>query len=339
MNAQLLAPRTRVEEAKAKLTIPVLWQMFTLAGKPAKNCRSPFREDRHPSFSVSDDGRYFHDFATGEKGDAIDFYAKIRGIALEQAFLEYLDLAKRIDPGSNTGNGRANSCVKAKKLILEGLRPPTDAELVQISTVRCIPIEGLLLATNRKLLFSYDHPVHGECWLVTDDSRRNAICRKFDGGSFPGDKKSVCLKGSDANWPIGIAQAKKYRAIALTEGAPDFLAAFWLAYAGAVEDLVAPVCMTSAGCSIHSDALPLFHDKQVRIFTHADAAGALAAARWAEQLRTVQAAVDGFAFGGLHKTDGSSVKDLNDFILATGPQGGGIELLTGAFDFALERWG
>ena len=65
--------RLRINEAKAKLTIPVLWQMFTLAGKPAKSCRSPFREDRHPSFSVSDDGRYFHDFATGEKGDAIDF--------------------------------------------------------------------------------------------------------------------------------------------------------------------------------------------------------------------------------------------------------------------------
>jgi hypothetical protein len=67
--------------------------MFALAGKPAKSCRSPFREDRHASFSVSDDGFYWHDFATSESGDAISFLAKINGISNCKAVVEFLKLA------------------------------------------------------------------------------------------------------------------------------------------------------------------------------------------------------------------------------------------------------
>jgi hypothetical protein len=125
---------------------------------------------------------------------------------------------------------------------------------------------------------------------------------------------------------------------------PDFLAAFWLAYAGAVERLAAPVCMTSANCSIHKDALPMFRGKPVRIFGHADEAGHGAIQRWAEQLHSVEAEVDGFFFQDkandlqLLKADGSLVKDLNDFLLADHKASNcGIEVTTGAFDFALER--
>jgi hypothetical protein len=50
--------RSRIVEAKARFTIPVLWRMFNLKGKPAKSCRSPFRPDQNPSFSVSDDGLF-----------------------------------------------------------------------------------------------------------------------------------------------------------------------------------------------------------------------------------------------------------------------------------------
>jgi hypothetical protein len=126
--------------------------------------------------------------------------------------------------------------------------------------------------------------------------------------------------------------------IALCEGGPDFLAAFWLAYAGAVESLVAPVCMGGAACSIHKDALPMFRGKRVRIFGHSDEAGWGAVQKWAQQLRRVQAEVDGFDFSGMVKADGSTVKDLNDFILTDHKQSGcSIEVVTGAMDFALER--
>jgi hypothetical protein len=107
--------------------------------------------------------------------------------------------------------------------------------------------------------------------------------------------KSRNWKGSEANWPIGIANA---------DGSTDVS---W---------------------------------KRVRIFGHADEAGQMAIKRWAEQLQSVQADVDGFDFSGLIKTDGTPVKDLNEFVQADHKRSDcPIEMVTGSFDFALERKG
>ena len=45
---------TASESAKERLTIPELWRLLNLPGNPGRSCRSPFREDRNPSFSVYD---------------------------------------------------------------------------------------------------------------------------------------------------------------------------------------------------------------------------------------------------------------------------------------------
>jgi DNA primase len=68
--------------------------MFNLLGKAARSCKSPFHEDRSPSFSISEDGRRWIDFATGERGDAVDFLDKIKGISNAEAFIE---LRKMVD--------------------------------------------------------------------------------------------------------------------------------------------------------------------------------------------------------------------------------------------------
>jgi hypothetical protein len=49
--------------AKARLTIPELWTMSGLLGKPGRSCRSPFRADRNPSFSIYGGGRKWADSA------------------------------------------------------------------------------------------------------------------------------------------------------------------------------------------------------------------------------------------------------------------------------------
>src|SRR5258708_13538587 len=85
-------PRTRIEEAKARFTIPVLWRMFNLRGDPGSPCHSSFREDRSESFSVCYEGRGWKDHATGEGGDAVSFLAKIRGISNPEAFIELLQM-------------------------------------------------------------------------------------------------------------------------------------------------------------------------------------------------------------------------------------------------------
>ena len=55
-----------LQAAKERLLIPDLWQWLNLPGNPGRSCRSPFREDRSPSFSIYADGRKWKDHATGD---------------------------------------------------------------------------------------------------------------------------------------------------------------------------------------------------------------------------------------------------------------------------------
>lgn len=85
-----------ITEAKDRLPIPTLWRILNLVGDPpAKDgvYRSPFREERNPSFSIFANGTRFKDHATGESGDAITFYAMARGIENRDAVKEFLNLA------------------------------------------------------------------------------------------------------------------------------------------------------------------------------------------------------------------------------------------------------
>ena len=300
--------------------------------------KCPIHNETNGAAFVVRDGRWRCFGKCNRSGDVIDLERALGGGTLVEA-------AERLR--SPSAQGQTGPRIPERKtqphvLDLTGIEKPSERDCEQISKLRKISMDGLMLARERNLLFCYDHPHQGRCWLITDDARRNAIARRLDGKHFGGDgadgPKSRCWKGAEANWPIGIEQAADFPAIALCEGAPDFLTAFALAHAGAAESFVAPVCMTGAACSIHKDALPMFRGKRVRIFGHADKAGQCAIQRWAEQLEGIQAEVDGFFFEGLVKADGSPIKDLNDF-LRTDHQRSGcpIEVVTGAFDFALER--
>src|SRR5260221_7508045 len=157
-------PRNRIEEAKARFTIPILWRMFGLPGKPARSCRSPFREDRSPSFSISEDGRRWIDFATGERGDAVDFLAKIKSISNAEAFIELLRMVDGAAEKVEESTRRTAPQKKRENLKLWGVEMCSDADLEKISASRSIPIEGLRLAADRRLLFSYEDPYQGRCW-------------------------------------------------------------------------------------------------------------------------------------------------------------------------------
>jgi hypothetical protein len=103
--------------------------------------------------------------------------------------------------------------------------------------------------------------------------------------------------------------------VVLCEGQPDFCAALLVAwFEGLPVNLVAPLCVTGAGNSIHADALPHFAGKHIRLAVHDDDAGRKAGERWAGQLyRAGAERVDSFDFAGLTKNDGQPVKDLADF--------------------------
>ena len=68
-----------VAELKAQMPMPNLMQKLGLGDYCRKSCRSPFRDDKKPSFSVYQDGGmwFFKDHATGQSGDEIIFIATL----------------------------------------------------------------------------------------------------------------------------------------------------------------------------------------------------------------------------------------------------------------------
>jgi hypothetical protein len=199
------------------------------------------------------------------------------------------------------------------------LRHGTEQDLFKLATLRNVSVEGLMLATERGLLFFADMKDDDRTvsvWLVTDSKRISAQVRRMDGGLMHtkdgSTPKAKTLYGSKQSWPIGLQESAAYPHIVLVEGGPDLLAAFHFIHAEDQENAVAPVAMLGAGNHIPAEALPMFKGKSVRIFPDVDEAGSKAAIRWETQLRQVGVNVHCFNPSGLTMTDGAAVNDLND---------------------------
>lgn len=327
---------TSIREAKQKLTISALWPMLGLQGKAAKSCRSPFREDSEPSFSVfiDDDGaERWKDHATGETGDAVDFLAKARGLTDgSNAIREFLTLAGCQTPTPNTatsyhctGDTKASHNVQESRQRVGRISPHnfsigTPADFHRLSILRSVSVKGLRLASEGGVLRFCNDKDGRRCFVVTDSSCRLAQLRRLDGEPFPAvvglaKRKAHTWHGSEAAWPINCESLTSFNGVALVEGGPDILAGFGCAVAEGKQTNVAIVGMLGASCSISDDALPFFAGKHVRLFPHADEAGQQAGLKWWNQLASVDGVtLDWFEFDATWTQEGTGepVKDLND---------------------------
>jgi hypothetical protein len=302
--------------AKELITIPDAWSRLGLQGSPSKSCKAPHREDRSASFSVFDGGRAFNDFATGDGGDVVSFISLVTNMDSSAS-------AKWLIETAGTAGNRSHQPTLVRRPRVEEPRPEpmplpqldkgTVSELHQLQELRGLEgFWGLQILSDRGQLFFCDLPDNGRtkrCWLITDDSRRNAQARPLDGSTWSsiGGAKAKTLKGYEARWPIGASAIKANDTVLFCEGGPDLLAAATLA----TFDLGKPwsaVCMTGSS-EILPDALPLFKDKQVIIFVHHDEAGINAATRWVAQLTSVGATVTTL----ISEVEG---RDLNDALTA-----------------------
>jgi hypothetical protein len=301
-------------DAKARLNIHQLWTHFGYAGDSHRNpCKSPFREDRKPSFSVTADGGVFNDFTSGQAGDAVTFFQLATGLSQKEACRKFIELAGgRCSTTFTTPARLARVEPPREKPSFPPFHAGTAAEIATLAKLRCISIEAVNLASERGLLF-FATVKNCPAWVVTDAARLNAQARRLDGGTWEHlqGAKSYTLPGSWAAWPVGIAESEHSPFIALCEGGPDLLAAHHLMVAESRSDCAA-VGILGASQRIHAEALPMFTDKRVRIFGHDDDAGRKAVDVWAKQLTSVGADVDAYSFTGLRKDDGEPVGDLND---------------------------
>lgn len=314
-----------VAAAKERLTIREIGAQLFPGWKPGKSCRCPWRADRNPSFSVTEDGRLWHDFTDGEGGDAVSFLARAKSIGESEAAREFIALAGVRAGGESAPLAPlpvrpAEPEKPREKPELPVMDEGTAAEHRQLASLRGLSIEAIRLALGRGLLRFCDSR-EGRAWVVTDSDRWAAQARRLDGERWQrltGRPKAWTLAGSRASWPMGFADAMRRERVAMVEGGPDLLAALHHAGVSGCEEGTGVVCMIGAACRIPAECLPAFAGKRVRVFVHADAAGMKAARRWAAQLAEAGARVDGFAFDGMTKADAQPVKDLND-MAAIGP--------------------
>jgi hypothetical protein len=319
--------------AKDRLRIPELWQRLGLPGEAAKSCRSPFRPDRSASFSVSPDGLLWNDFAESAGGDAVAFLARAAALP------DMADAARRFISMAGTANAPKPNTSKAKKRPLPELKTWGVGDSMTLARLRRWPVfAGMEIAARRGLLGTVPArdgagpPVR--CWAVTDAAREAMQLRRMDGQPFsnrwdgaakewktaaPFKSKTLTAGTAGAGWPVGAANLTEGRAVLLAEGAPDFLAAFGLAWLAGKSEDVDPVAMLGASNRIAAEALPKFAGKRIRILRQADDAGKRAADGWASQLGTVGAVVD-FA-----TVTGDGVADAADAFAAMPRDGSGAE--------------
>src|SRR5262249_29257221 len=154
------------QQAKHWLRIPVLWAHLGLPGQPTRSCRCPWRKDQHPSFSVFNEGLRWHDFTTGEGGDAIDFLARASGLSQRAACRAFIALATA---GHLSPTYRQIPARKPRPNF-PPMEAGNEADLQQLAELRNLSVEGLELATARGLLCFAT--LHGcRSWILTDSAR------------------------------------------------------------------------------------------------------------------------------------------------------------------------
>jgi len=82
-----------VEDLKSRVDIVEVIRKYAQLKKSGKNwmCRSPFRNERTPSFCVSPDKQFWYDFGSSEGGDVISFLEKIENFSFGEAVQHLAD--------------------------------------------------------------------------------------------------------------------------------------------------------------------------------------------------------------------------------------------------------
>ncbi len=328
-----------IADIKTRLPIPEAWRLLGLPGEPGRCVASPFRSDRHPSFSIFDDGRRFKDHSGASPGgDVLDFIAA----ALRSDTAGALKWAREALGGGVVppsvrprAIGSLDGRTDAPPRKLPPLRLALAGELEALARLRGFRVPVLTTAQDAGLLrfIPAERTWGAVSWAVTCPALRVVEARRLDGIPYP-ERRWTDQTGEHSlpsrkchawavtplakAWPVNQAATALCRAIAFCEGGPDLLAALHFIEREAATDTAAVAMLGAANGRLAAECLPAFAGKRVRIFAHDDPAGYAAAARWARQLREAGAEVDAFSMATLERHDGQRGKDLCD-LLHMGP--------------------
>jgi hypothetical protein len=326
-----------VDELKRRLPLPQLLHRLGLGDHAKPSCRSPFREEKNPSWGIFQrEGKwYFKDHTTDDKGDEItiisrlknwdsvsdfpkilEFYAELAGVSgnTMQSGVNQVprwDLKTRVSVALENGS----TMKRFRDLPIAGavnFTKGSSEQMLALSQTRGIGLPGIILASERGLIQFGEHEGH-ECWGITDSTNRALELRRMDRGVFANGKKCKALPGSEKR-PVGVLEAKPFPKVCITEGTPDFLECWHHVRWEGKENSVAVVCMLGAATNIEEQDFEFFKGKVCRLFPHTDKAGIEAAGRWRNSLRKAGARkVDIVDLFGKTQRTGEPAGDLLEF--------------------------
>jgi hypothetical protein len=288
--------------ARDKYTVPDAWLMLRLSGEPKSTCRSPFREDKSPSFSIHSDGKAWTDHATGDGGDVIEFirhaiagdHREVRTWLMERIGIDYLDHGPVRQCTRPPITQKPSKAIAWPAEILEG----TEATWEAFAKHRGVTYPATWSAVKAGILrFTIIDGV--KCYIITDDVGRAAEIRRMDGKPF-GTAKAYPLAGVDKRWMPGAAMlrtAPPETSVLVMEGATDLLTAIDLysryrRKAGGRQSWQ-PITLLGAGCKVIDDVCAdWIRGRHVRLVPDADDAGDRMRDHWTELFRNLGCPVD-----------------------------------------------
>ena len=257
---------------------------------PGRSYRSPLRPDSKPSWTVyfdkSDGHQRYHDHATKDRGNSINFVASANSIKRAEAYqLICVHLGIEIKRAS-----------KSKSSLHSALKPAALTESAIKAVSNCVGFvgdEGVvaadkfgILGTGTMLRIGRNGPYpEPSCWWLYDESTQSASVRRLNGSPF-GSNKSVSPNGSE-KLPIGLSYLfdgaiyDESWEVIITEGEKDQLAVLH----GATHERAIAICMPSAGVNFSEELAVKLSDTVCSIYAQADRAGIEAAQRWYQQLK------------------------------------------------------
>ncbi len=298
----MIRERDLFAEARERFTITDLWSVLGLEGTPRPSCRSPFREDRSASFSIFASGRAWHDHATGEGGDVIEFLR----VALNtdhRGVREWLvqHLGGNTTPACRVKVSRMDDKRHDEPRSIQWpseIREGTAADLQALCEARGLnPATAWVLTEAGVVRFTEidNHP----CMIISDREERAAEIRRMDGTLFPNGSKAFPLRGVTKSWLVGAELLRREgsdTSVMIVEGATDLLTAVDLHVryrkAGGSRSWV-PVALLGAGCrNLDAACAALIRGRHVRLVPDGDDAGEGMVVHWLKLLRSIGCKVD-----------------------------------------------
>lgn len=300
----------RISAAKERVSIHEAWGRLGLPHPPPTGkttVKSPFREDRNPSFSIylwKGDWQ-FKDFADGEVGgDVVDFIMLATRCIKRDAIATLLEWAGDREPlGHRKHDGKI---ILPSAPVATDDHPVTTPDAGETPAIadapadappddpfkgshRIIPgsMNAVLVAASRKLPISSTTRLAeagilrtfdgGQEWILIDGPEMphefvTAEFRRYDRAPFRHGAKAHTCKGATKAWPVALSLAMKdpSQTIIIVEGGPDLLAAYALIEHLGRNDCVAVAILGREIKQLIPEAQRVFAGRDVLILPHRD---------------------------------------------------------------------